>query len=234
MTRRLARELGVVGGPAGGLLVLMWTVLAGLVLAHVGFRTWRVPADPGYGLGRDRGYGDVYFTVLVVWVVLMCLLLAVRHRSVLLAAWATAFGVLAVDDWFGLHERFGVVIGARLGTTSGLGELVWLGGLALVIGVLLVVGHLRAGGPVRATSTLLMVLCAGLFVCGVVVDAVHAAVSGEHWNTVALVVEDGGEIAVLCVVVSFLFAVTFCGHRPAPFAGRWRRLRPAGPGPRPR
>jgi hypothetical protein len=213
-TGRLVTELGMRTQPARGLLLLTWTVLAGLVVAHVGYRTFRVPADPGYGLGRDRGFADVYFTVLVLWVVVMCLVLAWRWRSVLLGVWALAFGVLVADDWLSWHERFGVVIAHRLGTTAAVGELVWLGTIGLVLGTALLVAHARSRGTARATSTMLLLLCAGLFGCGVVVDALHVPIDDFHVNTVALVLEDGGEIAVACLLVSFLFAVAYGGHRP--------------------
>lgn len=117
-----------------------------------------------------------------------------------------------------MHERAGALLGGRFGFSPHLGELVWLLGLATVVGLAVVVLHLRARGPARAVSAVLVGLAAGLFACGVVLDFVHAEATTPVLDPYVTLAEDGGEIAVMSLVVAFLFGVAFAGH--APTSGR--------------
>lgn len=211
---RVLSTLGVREGPARGLLLMLLTIAGGLVAAHLAHYTVGRPGDHGFRLGLERGFGELYFVILTVWAVGLLVLLAVRERSGVLAAWAVAFGVLFVDDWFTVHERLGADIGRRIGTVYHVGELVWLLGAAAIVGGLTLVLHLHSRGTARAVSAVLVGLALGLFVCGVVVDFLHGTVTGPALDPYVTVLEDGGEIVVMCAVVAFLFAVAFAGHPP--------------------
>jgi hypothetical protein len=206
--------LGVREGPARGLLLMLLTVAGGLVAAHLAHFTVGRPGDHGFRLGLERGFGELYFVILTVWAVGLLVLLAVRERSGVLAAWAVAFCVLFVDDWFTVHERLGADIGRRIGTVYHVGELLL---------------HLRSRGTARAASAVLVGLALGLFVCGVVVDFLHGTVTGAALDPYVTVVEDGGEIIVMCAVVAFLFAVAFVGHLPR-VGPRWGAMLGVPPG----
>ncbi|NOV95847.1 hypothetical protein [Isoptericola halotolerans] len=214
--RRVAETLGVRRGPAATVLAMCWGTLAILVVAHVGFRQYRVPGDVDFALGRERGYGEVFFMIMTIWCVALCLALMWRLRAPVMGGWALGFGMLFVDDWFQLHERFGAVLGPSLGVRNALGEIVWLGALALVVGVALVVLHLVAPAGTRSISAVLFGLAAALAVAGVGMDYLHSLTSGHgRWlNTVMIILEDGGEILVMCLVTCYLFAVQALGHRP--------------------
>lgn len=92
-------------GPAAGLLVMCLSVVAVLAAAHLGHTVVGRPGDPGFNLGQERGFGEVFFMIMTIWTTALLVLLAARTRSLLLAGWAVAFTYLFVDDWFTVHER---------------------------------------------------------------------------------------------------------------------------------
>ncbi|TWH32254.1 hypothetical protein L600_001900000330 [Isoptericola variabilis J7] len=104
-----------------------------------------------------------------------------------------------------------------------MGELVWLAGVAAAVGIVVLVLHLRTRGLPRALSAVLVALAAALFACGVIIDYLHAAVSTPALDPYVTLLEDGGEIAMMSLVVAFLFGVAFVDHRPE-LRGRWARL----------
>ena len=230
--------LGLHRGPAAALAVMLLATTAGLVAAHVGRRTVGWPSEQNFGLGQEWGYGEVFFAVQNVWAVGLLAWAAVRARMPVLAGWAGAFAVLLVDERLMLHEQAGGLISDRLPAVphSHVGELVWLVAVAAVVGGVLVVLHLRSDAEGRAVSGVLVLLGAALFAAGVVVDFVHGIADVGALNLALMTAEDGGEVAVMNLVVAFAFAVALLGHRPV-FRGRLGRalgVRPAGdppPGP---
>jgi hypothetical protein len=215
--------LGVRSGPARGLLVMCLSVVGVLAGAHLAHLIVGRPSDSAFHLGIERSFGEVFFMVLTVWTVALLAVAAGRLRSGVPIAWAAAFGYLFVDDWFGVHERVGGPIGQRLGTDFHVGELVWLVGLAVVLGSALLVLHLRSRGDARALSAVLFGLGLPLLFCGVVLDLAHGRNTSEAIEPWITLLEDGGEIAVMSVVVAFLFAVAYTGHRPR-VGRRWGTL----------
>lgn len=227
LVRRATQTLGVHEGPARGLLMMCLGVVAFLVAAHLGLYIVGRPGDPGFSLGGERGYGEVFFMIMSIWVACLLLALAVRMRSAVLGGWSAAFGYLFLDDWFTVHERLGGQLARHLGVTHQTGELTWLAGVALVTGTLLVGLHLRSRGEPRAVSAVLFGLALALAFCGVALDFVHATIRSTPsiaWlSPYATIPEDGGEIAVMSLVVSFVFAVAYTGHRPR-VGRRWGTL----------
>jgi|GEM_PF-2924878 len=221
---------GVRSGPAGGLLLLCWFATGLLLLTFLWQEFGASTVNEYFDLRSDQGYAEYFFFVATLWTVLLAALLGVRTRSPILGTWAVAFAVLAADDRFMLHETFGAPISRYLGVRHAAGELVWLALLGVVVGAVLVVAHLRSEGLSRAVSEHLFVLSAGLLFCGVMLDGLHSlvedaggSISGGPLDTFLVVLEDGGEIVLISLVMCFLFAVTFCGHRPSPVPRPWRR-----------
>ena len=85
----------------------------------------------------------------------------------------------------------------------------------LVLVAVVWAAHARAGSRDRAVSAVLIVLFGALVFFGIVVDAVHHLVfPGPGLRPLFTVLEDGGEMVVLSIIVAFVFAVALCGHRP--------------------
>lgn len=223
LVRRATQTLGVHEGPARGLLMMCLATTGVFGAAHVARYTVGVPGDVGFDLGVERGFGEVFFMVMTVWTAALLARVSLRTRSGVLLAWAGAFVVVFVDDWFTIHERVGGPIGARLGMDYHVGELVWMAGLAGVLGLTLLVLHFRSRGEARGVSAVLFGLALGLLFCGAVLDLVHGRVTSPVVGPYVTLLEDGGEIAVMSLVVSFVFAVAYTGHRPR-VGRRWGTL----------
>ncbi|MFI2105090.1 hypothetical protein ACH436_17485 [Isoptericola sp. NPDC019693] len=204
-------------GPVAALAVMLLAVVGALVAAYLGHRLAGWPGEPGFRLGREWGYGEVLFAVMVAWTAGLLGWAAARRRWPVLAFWSLGFVAMLVDDRLMLHERAGAWLARSPAPVAdpALGELVWLAGLGLVLGGMLLVAHLRAGAEARATSRALLLLVGALALFGVVVDQLHVAVQGQAPHTyLVTAVEEGGELAVLALVVAFAFAVACAGHTP--------------------
>jgi hypothetical protein len=111
------------------------------------------------------------------------------------------------------------------------GEILWLAIVGVGLVVLLTITHRYASPEWRASSRVLGTLLGFLVACGVGMDAVHAfATNGGVWNVIVTVLEDGGELVLLALVVTFLYGLAFCGHRSTPETLTWRRRTAAPPG----
>ncbi|SKC75800.1 hypothetical protein SAMN04324258_3490 [Krasilnikoviella flava] len=229
--RRVADAVGVRRGPAAVLLVMLLALVGALVSAYLGHRLAGWPAEPGFRLGREWGYGEVLFAVQVAWAAGLLGWVAVRLRWPVMAAWALGFVVVLVDDRLMLHERAGAWLARSPAPVAGpaIGELVWLAGLALVLGAVLLAAHLRSSPAARAASIVLLLLTVALAGFGVLVDQLHVVVEGRAPHTyLVTAVEEGGELAVLSVIVAYLFAVACDGHRPGHDMAGTRAVAPSG------
>lgn len=220
---RVAETLGVGSGPARGFLAMCLLVTAVLTVAHFGYRLLGVPHDTAFGLGQERGYGAIFFVIETGWAIGLLLLAGVTLRAPVLFAWAAAFGYLLVDDWYELHEQLGGNLAQAMGVIHHLGELTFLLVMATVLGLLVLVLHLASRGGARAISAVLFALAAALLLCGGLADFVHGMMDNADLATYVIALEDGGEIAVMSLIVAFLFAVAFTGHRPR-VGRRWGTL----------
>lgn len=216
---RIADSLGITGGPAAGLFGMLVVGDVVLVALHISRLALGRPDEVVFSLGSDRGFGEAFFAVKMLWLALLGAWVAHRHRSSVLAAWSACAIFLLLDDQLRLHERFGRLFGMRFESLgylgSHLGEIVWLGGAGLAIAGVLVVLHLRSGPEAKAISAVLFAVFAVLVLFGVVVDGLHGVlVRVDAVAPTLAVAEDAGELVVLSAAVAFLFAVAFVGHRP--------------------
>jgi hypothetical protein len=223
LAARVAETLGVQRGPAMGFLGMCLFATAAFVVAHLAYRLLGVPHDKGFGLGQERGYGSIFFVIETAWAIGLLVLVAVMLRAPVLFAWATAFGYLLLDDWYELHEQMGGTLARGLGVIHHLGELLWLLGTATALGVVVLVLHLLSRGDARAVSAVLFALALALLLCGALADFMHGMMDSDTLQPYVIALEDGGEIAVMSVVVAFLYAVAFTGHRPR-VGQRWGTL----------
>lgn len=231
MVARTARLLGLNHRPARGLLLLLLLTTAALIVLHIGMKTLGPPM-PLLDLGVDRGWGEFFQYVQVAWAAVMLLLLAVRERAGVYVAWLLACIVFAADDGLQLHERVGEAAMAMFPEAgmlaNHLGELVWFAALGAVLVTLVAITHRRAAPGPRAVSAVLVALFSLVIFFGVVIDAIHHIfLEYPALHVTMTVIEDGGEIAAMSLVVAFLFAVAFLDHRPAP-RGLLARLAGAG------
>jgi hypothetical protein len=215
--RRISATLGVDRGPAATLLALLLSVGLLLIGAHLVTKALGI-TEYLLDLGVDRGYGEFFQYVMTLWTVLLLGALGFRRRAGVFFAWALAAGYLGIDDALSIHERAGFAFAALAPQMGGaavhIGELLWLGGVGLILVTAVAVAHLRASRDDRAVSGILILLFALLAFFGIAIDAIHhLLLPGPTFDVIGTTIEDGGEILVMSVIFSFVFAV-WSGHQP--------------------
>jgi hypothetical protein len=174
-----------------------------------------VLADPLYALDMDRGYAELFQYLKEYWIVLLLLVLGAMRRSMTYPALAAVFGVLLVDDCFHLHETYGFRLARLLPAdlpghlpAGALGELLVLAALGVPIVALVALSYVRANERDRRFVAMLAGLGALLVFFGVAVDLVTSLVHGTAAEPVLNAVEDGGEMAVMSLIVAAVFRST--------------------------
>ncbi|GAA4706929.1 hypothetical protein APR04_003723 [Promicromonospora umidemergens] len=221
MRSRAAAALGLNHRPVAGLFAMTITLTLGLGLLYLTHSFLGIPDWKGFRFGKDRALPEMIGYVFTAWAAGLALYLAVVQRQAVLASWSAVFAVLLADDYFMLHERMAKVIHVTFGIPQPwgqpLGEIGWFGAVGLALLAALAVGHRFAAPEWQAASRVLAVLLGLLVLCGVVIDALHMFVADvEPWNVLVTVLEDGGELLLLAVVLTFLYGLAFCDHRPTP------------------
>ncbi len=219
-TSRAAATLGLSHRPVAGLLALLLMADVALILLYWSRVLAGEPSSVAFDIGVDRGYGEFFQYVQTFWAGSVAAFLAVRERVAVLGAWAVVCAFFVSDDWFQMHERVGFWFGDRLPALGDnahhFGELLWMGGVGLLLILAVWLTNRRSPAEWRSTTTVLVVLFGLLVIAGIVVDVVHEVVLDDvpGLGVPLTTLEDGGEIVVMSLVVTFLFAVATVGHRP--------------------
>jgi len=180
------------------------------------YRQWLLRAENGwpeqFGYAKETTCAAL---LLVLWR---------RTGGAVFAGWAALFGCALADDRLQIHERAGGFLARHVPLPGGvagfreqdLGELaVW--GLAAVAPLLVVaVLHRRSAGHVRAASRGIAVVVGGYAFFGVVVDQFHALAMGGPLARGLGILEDGGELVLLSVAVSYVVALLVAARRTGP------------------
>lgn len=164
-----------------------------------------------FNLAEDWSLAEMVGYLKELAAAAVCVWLYVKHRQLILLAWAGILAFLALDDSLQGHEKVGgrIARGFDLESFSflgvdgirgqDLGELIAAGAFLVPMLVALVAGYRRAEPRWRRFSLGLAGLLALLAFCGVVVDFFVNALDSESLN----IVEDGGEMVTLSYIVWF-------------------------------
>jgi hypothetical protein len=182
-----------------------------LICCDILLRTGSI-GDPRWSLGREDGFAEVWQHAKAAATAAVLLGMAIRPPSLVKLVWAFLFVYLLADDAGQWHEQAGIYLGRELALPAlgGLrpnhvGEVLFLGGVGLVWGAGLLVALVRARhDDVSFSRRLLAWLCA-LAAFGVLLDAVHSLLRRTALNDVFAVLEDGGEMVVLSLILVHLF-----------------------------
>ena len=208
------------------LLGMLICIDAAFIAIHLVYAYTPWLADPMYSVETDRGYPELFQYIKLAWIILLCLVLAARHRGLTYLAWAATFGALLGDDVFSLHERYGsrLVKAWSLEPMLGLravdiGEMLVLGVLGLAVLVVLAVAYVRADAPGRRFTHRVVGLLFVLAFFGVVVDAAGSLFRETALGLVLHTAEDAGEMLLVSVILWTVFTSTETSlARPAPAA----------------
>ena len=201
-----------------GVLLLLWVTTAGYVTLHLTHKLVGAPWHPFFNLGTERGYAEMFFQMLTVWSILLLVVAAFRRRAGVLVVFAAFSAYLLIDDYFQFHERMGTAFGQWFdrevmylqGLATHLGEALYLGAVGVVVVTTFAVAYRFAQREVRRTAVTVAVLYAALAFFGVAVDIVHAPfIDAPVIDPIFIALEDGGEIAVMSLIVTCALGLAF-------------------------
>lgn len=202
------------------ILLCLDTIFIGLHVAH-GFLL-----QTGYNIGflasdlwlleTDRGLPETFQYIKALSAAVLLWRLFRQHRNFAYSGWALAFLFVFLDDVSPLHEAFGDYLLAKLELPSVLGvesflyveSLLWV-----IVAVLLTcfIGYAYVSKPAtRTLSRNLVCLFGFVFLFAGLTDAVHTSLDASGSNplyiSVVTVVEDGGEMIALSLLVAYVIA----------------------------
>jgi hypothetical protein len=154
-----------------------------------------------------------------------------RHTDSQALCWAGLFGYLFVDDAFQIHERLGSALAAAgvHPPVPGL-EAEFAAELAVsaAVGVIFLATMAFAWSvgshSGRRLTLRLLVALAGLATFGIGIDALHSMIDHDPWRYRLGIVEDGGELLSMTVLLWLVFVHAVEGGRRTP-ARYGRRVR---------
>jgi hypothetical protein len=202
------------------LLALLFCVDVAFVVVHVAKPYFDALRPHYFSLEADRGLAEIYQYGKQAFIVGAMMVCWSRTRSVSFGVWAALFAFLLWDDSHAVHEQIGEALGAAwaLPAVIGLrprdfGEILFALAVGTVTLAALLLVHLRERGVAIVPTVNLILLLVALAVCGVVVDAIHvvAYFGGSRFAWLLTVIEDGGELAVMSVIVVYAWQLAAHG-----------------------
>jgi hypothetical protein len=198
------------------LFILFLLVDFVLIALHASHIYLEVPRGNLFSIEWELGYGEVFQYIKEFWIVSLLVLRSLGSGPFRLSvqglnlAWGLLFLYLLADDSLRIHETLGGILAQTLGLSAWLGDKAQdLGELsvsaiaALVLFGLIAWAYRHSSKADRQISRHLTRLLGGLVLCGVVVDTIHSLIPGSLATWAIL--EDGGEMIVMSLIVSYVF-----------------------------
>ncbi len=195
-----------------------------------------------FSVESDKGYAEIYQRLKELVIFVMIAALWLKRRDHLYTVWAVIFTYLFLDDTFQIHETVGQFLGEGLRFTpvanlraQDYGEILVHAIVGSCFVGALAIGYRHGATEARRTSAVLLTLLVAFAFFGGVVDTMHAAFVQHWWGYRLGVIEDGGEMLVmsviLCFVISELMRATIpparwkaSSSRPSSQAVHWRGI----------
>jgi hypothetical protein len=162
----------------------------------------------------DRSFPESYTYIKEFWIVLLLAILAVRRSKSLYFFWSLLYGYLLVDDSFRFHERLGSllnfhfkfipVFGLR---PQDIGELTVYGISAVFLLIPIGIAYSKSDADTKLDSRCFFIILAILAFFGVGVDMVHEMITNITLNESFGVLENGGEMLVVSIMLWFAFCL---------------------------
>lgn len=238
-THRLSMQIAVASPDPPGLLATARTWLVLLIAAdlafiflHVIYTETSLLRGRPFSLEADNGLPEAYQYVKQFWVALCMVALFRRTRAVVYSGWALVFAFLLMDDAFQFHESVGKWLGVRFAFPAvlglrpdDLGELLFAATVGGVTILLIGFGFWRGDSHARSVSRDMALLLVALAVLGVGFDIVHviAYFEARPLARFLLILEDGGEMLVVSLMVAYMFNVL--NHQGRATLDMWAMIR---------
>lgn len=169
-------------------------------------------ASSYFSLAADRGMAEMYQYLKESSIVLILIILFRRKSNSVYIAWSLLFGYLLVDDAYRLHEKLGAMlrpyfsfapmIGLR---AQDLGELCVYAFFGLTCLIFIGITHRMSDADARTNSRYFLVILTFFVFFGVVVDMIHAMVKHPTLSDMMALLEDGGEMLVVTIMLYVVF-----------------------------
>jgi hypothetical protein len=200
--------------PLGAWVLILGLLAVDLVFMgiHVVWTYTDALHDIKWSLAKDGGFSEWWQYAQNSAVILLLAVLAERLRSSVLVVWIAVFGYILFDDVLMFHERVGVRTeswfdGVELFGFGGddLAQLLFVAAVGgLLLGGLAVV-HVRSSGEGRRISSGLFVLVVLFGITSAAMDASGALYESTRAATLGTLLEDGGELVVMSILVWLLW-----------------------------
>lgn len=194
------------------LLLLLISSDAVFLILHAFHRYSGFFTDPQFSIMKDRGFAETFQYLKEGWIVLMLFFLTFKQPNLLYPSWSLLFSYLLVDDLFLVHERLGERVAAHLELppmwglrARDFGELGVSAFFAATFLALIGLAYYRSDSDTRSFSRSLLAMLVALAFFGVLVDMVHVMVKQRSWQFALEIIEDGGEMVVMSVIVWAVF-----------------------------
>jgi hypothetical protein len=176
--------------------------------------------NPMFDIEKDGGYAERFQYVKLFSIVVLLIWIAWKNRAVHYVAWALAFTYLLFDDSMQLHERVGRRIAESLALSPALGlrardfgELLVTAAAGFFLAAVLLWAYRTGSRSFKKVSQDIILLILLLVFFGVVVDMAHVAFDlGWQVTFVLGIVEDGGEMLAVSLILSYVYLTKVRGE----------------------
>lgn len=165
----------------------------------------------GFSIESDKGYAERFQHLKELGVCIMIAALWLKKRDYIYIVWATIFTYMFFDDAFRIHETVGRVLSESLHfipvanlRAKDIGEILVHAVAGSCFIVALAVGYRYSATEARRASAVLLILLAAFAAFGGLVDVVHAASNQYWWSYRIGIIEEGGEMMVMSIILSFV------------------------------
>jgi hypothetical protein len=168
-----------------------------------------------FNISRDGGYAEAFQYMKEYWSIGLLIFLAIQTRSRLYLSWSSLFCYLLIDDSLNIHEKLGSFIAEKLAFSAlfrlravDFGELLVSGVSGLFFLTLIAIAYYLGDSFFRRASKKLIMMLLVLAFFGVVVDMLHVVFKFSRFEPLFSVLEDGGEMVVMSVMLCFIFSLS--------------------------
>lgn len=179
------------------------------VLKSLGYMT-----DPNVSVTQSWGYPEIFQYLKAGFVAGCFFWLGSKYKRPQLYSWAVVFSYVLLDDSIEIHEFLGYRVGTFLenaGISGGktIGELFVFAVLGFMVFIPLFYYYFRSNHRgIKIMSQDLFILFVAMLFFGIGVDVLHdMAETGTVLNGLLGLVEDGGEMLVMSVIVWYTWTM---------------------------
>lgn len=196
--------------------LLLWLFLSAdltYIILHILYKATPFITSAYFSVKRDLGYSEFFQYVKFLWIIILLVYLVKRLKIWGYLAWAAVFLYFLADDAFQLHENVGGIIAGKLDFVppfnlrlQDLGELAVyaIAGAVLLLGI--AISYWHGSKSFRGISIDILLLISILVFFGVVVDMAEIAADlGVFVKETLGLIDDGGEMIVMSVMVWYVF-----------------------------